>query len=191
MDSPGHVDFSSEVSSALRLSDGALVLVDVVEGVSPQTHTVLRQAWEERVRTCLVLNKVDRLILEMDKSPEEIYLHLQNIIEQANAVISELISSDYVKKGEGAFQSKRLEQEEDDLEERENACFFSPVKGNVAFSSAIDCWAFTIEGFAKRLAEKMGMNPRVLQKYLWGDYYYSNKKVTTKPPSESSRPMLV
>ena len=42
IDSPGHVDFSNEVSSALRLSDGALILVDVNQGVEPQTHTVIK-----------------------------------------------------------------------------------------------------------------------------------------------------
>lgn len=92
MDSPGHVDFTNEVSSALRLSDGALVLVDVVEGVSPQTLTVLRQAWEEKVRTCLVLNKIDRLILERSMDAEDIFQHVQNIIEQVNAIISLFIN---------------------------------------------------------------------------------------------------
>ncbi len=69
IDSPGHVEFSSEVSSALQLSDGALVIVDVVEGVSSQTHTVIKQAWEAKVKTCLVLNKIDRLFIDLDMSP--------------------------------------------------------------------------------------------------------------------------
>lgn len=73
IDSPGHVDFSSEVSSALRMSDGGLVLVDVNEGVSPQTHTVIKQAWAEKVKMCLVLNKIDRLIIERAMSGQEIY----------------------------------------------------------------------------------------------------------------------
>jgi ribosome assembly protein 1 len=70
IDSPGHVDFSIEVSSAVMLSDGALILIDVVEGVSPQTQTVIKQAWDAKIKTCLVLNKMDRLIVdkEMDAS---------------------------------------------------------------------------------------------------------------------------
>ena len=96
MDSPGHVDFSSEVSSALRLSDGAVVLVDVVEGVSAQTHTVLRQAFEEKVKTCLVLNKLDKLMIDGHMDALEIYLHLNQIIEQVNSIVAELISKDYL-----------------------------------------------------------------------------------------------
>ena len=98
MDSPGHVDFSSEVSSALRLSDGAIVLVDVVEGVSAQTHTVLRQAFEERVKTCLVLNKLDKLIIEGHMDALEIYQRLNQIVEQVNSIVAELISKEYFNK---------------------------------------------------------------------------------------------
>ena len=82
IDSPGHVDFSSEVSTGLRLCDGAIVVVDAVEGVCPQTQVVLQQAWVEGIKPCLVINKVDRLILELHYTPTEAYYHLQQILEQ-------------------------------------------------------------------------------------------------------------
>lgn len=77
------------------------------------------------------------------------------------------------------------------LEQRENELFFSPEKGNVAFSSALDCWAFNLTIFARKLAAKFGMNPRALQKFLWGDYFYADKKVTKKPKYEGQKPMFV
>lgn len=87
IDSPGHVDFSSDVSTAVRVCDGALVVVDVVEGVCVQTQAVLRQAWDERVRPCLVLNKIDRLIKELQLTPAEAYAHMCRLLEQASALV--------------------------------------------------------------------------------------------------------
>ena len=104
IDSPGHIDFSSEVSTASRLCDGALVLVDAVEGVCSQTVTVLRQTWTEHLKPLLVVNKVDRLITELKMSPGEAYIHLSKLLEQVNAVIGSF------------FQGERMEE---DLQWRE------------------------------------------------------------------------
>ena len=104
IDSPGHIDFSSEVSTASRLCDGALVLVDAVEGVCSQTVTVLRHTWTERLKPLLVINKVDRLIVELKMSPNEAYIHLSKLLEQVNAVIGSF------------FQGERMEE---DLQWRE------------------------------------------------------------------------
>lgn len=87
IDSPGHIDFSSEVSTASRLCDGAVVLVDAVEGVCSQTVTVLRQTWVEKLKPILVINKMDRLITEWKLSPSEAYTHLSKLLEQVNAVM--------------------------------------------------------------------------------------------------------
>ncbi|CAI7863000.1 unnamed protein product, partial [Closterium sp. NIES-54] len=77
IDSPGHIDFCSEVSTAARVSDGAVVLVDAVEGVHIQTHAVLRQACLERLQPVLVINKMDRLITELMLTPAEAYERLK------------------------------------------------------------------------------------------------------------------
>src|SRR5271163_2542490 len=104
IDSPGHIDFSSEVSTASRLCDAAVVLVDAVEGVCSQTVTVLRQVWIEKLKPLLVINKIDRLVTELKMSPAEAYSHLGRVLEGVNAVIG------------GFFQGERME---DDLLWRE------------------------------------------------------------------------
>lgn len=176
VDSPGHIDFSSEVSIASRLCDGALVLIDVVEGIQSQTITVLRQAWNDKLKPILVLNKIDRLFTELRLTPSEVYTHLKKIIEQANVIIGNLYMDDRILQDEQFRQRNEQNEVENDFVEKDDSdLYFQPEKNNVIFGSAIDNWGFTIKQFLKFYEKKLGFKSENLQKCLWGDYYLDPK----------------
>lgn len=143
IDSPGHVDFSSEVTAALRVTDGALVVVDTIEGVCVQTETVLRQALSERIKPVLVINKVDRALLELQLSKEDLYQNFSRCVESVNVIIAT-----YFDKALGDVQ-------------------VYPEKGTIAFGSGLHGWAFTIRQFAARYAKKFGTDQNKMMERLW------------------------
>jgi len=151
IDSPGHVDFSSEVTAALRVTDGALVVVDCIEGVCVQTETVLRQAIQERIRPVLVLNKVDRCVLELQLPPEEAYQSFQKSIENVNVIVA-------------TYHDEAL----GDLT-------LSPFAGKIAFGSGLHQWAFTIKRFARTYAIKLKTTRGKMIKRLWGDSFFKKE----------------
>jgi ribosome assembly protein 1 len=193
IDSPGHVDFCGEVSAAVRLCDGCLIIVDVVEGVCPQTISALRQAWMEHLKPILILNKIDRLILEQKLAPLDAYVRMQQLIEQINVIVGELFTSDVFQEYSVQEEGKRSETRERTVsgslpdsftfdwsnpldEEDDSDLYFNPVSGNVIFASAFDCWAFSIPSFSSVLSSKLGISEVALSKTLWGDFYIDNKK---------------
>ncbi|XP_068149232.1 elongation factor-like GTPase 1 isoform X1 [Drosophila tropicalis] len=190
IDSPGHVDFSSEVSTAVRLCDGAIVVVDVVEGVGPQTRACLRQIYEEQLKPVLVLNKLDRLILEKQMTPLDAYGHLQQLLEQINAVLGSIFASDVLAR-EDITQKDNQESALEDVDDSE--LYFSPEQGNVIFSSAYDGWAFAIHDFAKFYTDRLEISTSELNKVLWGDYFYNSKKKQCLPKAQekAKKPMFV
>ena len=158
IDSPGHVDFSSEVTAALRITDGALVVVDCVEGVCVQTETVLRQALGERIRPVLTVNKMDRCFLELQLEGEEAYTTYLRVIENANVILA-------------TYQDDAM----GDLQ-------VYPDKGTVSFSAGLHGWAFTLTTFAQLYAAKFGVEESKMMEKLWGDNFFdpATKKWTKK-----------
>jgi len=167
IDSPGHVDFSSEVTAALRVTDGALVVVDCVEGVCVQTETVLRQALNERIKPVLFVNKVDRFLLELQLDQEEAYQSFRKAIESVNVIIA-------------TYNDKLL----GDVQ-------VLPEKGTVGFGSGLQQWGFTLGRFAKLYAAKFGVPQDKLMLRLWGDNYFDpeGKKWTSRSETDSGKPL--
>ncbi|KAM7410170.1 hypothetical protein PAMA_001560 [Pampus argenteus] len=167
IDSPGHVDFSSEVTAALRVTDGALVVVDCVSGVCVQTETVLRQAIGERIKPVLMMNKMDRALLELQLEAEDLYQTFQRIIETVNVIISTYGEDEHGPMGN---------------------IMIDPVIGTVGFGSGLHGWAFTLKQFAEMYAAKFAAKGNAkltpaehckkvedMMKKLWGDRYFDQE----------------
>eukprot|EP00961_Rhodomonas_salina_P285924 3863675-Rhodomonas_salina.5 len=162
IDSPGHVDFSAEVTAALRITDGALVVVDCIEGVSVQTETVLRQALGERIRPVVTINKLDRGFLELKLDWETFYSNFVKHVENVNVIIAT-----YRDEAMGDLQ-------------------VYPEKGTVGFSAGLHGWAFTLPQFSRMYAKKFGVAEEKMCERLWGENYFNpaEKKWTKSGDSD-------
>ncbi len=120
IDTPGHVDFGGDVTRAMRAVDGVIVVVDAVEGVMPQTETVLRQALRENVKPVLFINKVDRLINELELTPDQMQERFIRVITDVNKLIKAMKPEKY--------KDWMLKVED----------------GSVAFGSALYKWAVSV-----------------------------------------------
>ena len=108
IDTPGHIDFSGAVTRSLRAVDGALVVVDAVEGPMTQTETVLMQALRERVKPILFINKVDRLIKEIKLSPQEIQRKFAKILLRVNTLIEKYAPVEHKKDWQVTIEDSRV-----------------------------------------------------------------------------------
>jgi len=153
IDSPGHVDFSSEVTAALRVTDGALVVVDCVSGVCVQTETVLRQAIAERIRPVLFMNKMDRALLELQLEQEDLFQTFQRVVENVNVIIATYADDD------GPMGIVRVD----------------PCNGSVGFGSGLHGWAFTLKQFSEMYSKKFNVPVDKLMKKLWGESFFNPK----------------
>jgi len=170
IDSPGHVDFSSEVTAALRVTDGALVVVDCVSGVCVQTETVLRQAIAERIRPVLFMNKMDRALLELQLEQEDLYQTFQRIVENVNVIVATYADDD------GPMGIVRVDVN----------------NGSVGFGSGLHGWAFTLKQFAEMYASKFGVDIDKMMKKLWGESFFNAKtKKWSKTKEEGNKRSFV
>ena len=121
IDTPGHVDFGGDVTRAMRAVDGAVVLACAVEGIMPQTETVLRQALKEKVRPILFINKADRLIKELKLTPEMMQERFVKIINKLNELIAKIAPPEFKQKWQ-----------------------VSVSDGSVCFGAAFTNWALSV-----------------------------------------------
>jgi len=164
MDCPGHVNFSDEMTAAMRLSDGVCIVVDAVEGVMLGTERAIKHAASKGLPMVLLVNKVDRLIIELRLPPKDAYHKLRQTINEVNRV----------------------------LERTPSKIRMNPILRNVCFSSAKFGWSFTLASFAKLYSQETDMNSGMFEKRLWGDaYLWSDRRIRKRPEVQENKRTFV
>lgn len=161
MDTPGHVNFSDEVTAALRLCDGVVLIVDAADGVLMNTERLLQHALKEGMAITLCINKIDRLILELRLPPNDAYHKIKRIIDEVNLLIGD--------------QGQLL----------------SPLLGNVCFASSQYSVCFTLKSFAKLYLDRTNTRSITYKQFaskLWGNLYLDGEtsKFVFDPPRKHS-----
>ncbi|KAG1173312.1 hypothetical protein G6F70_005257 [Rhizopus microsporus] len=149
LDTPGHTNFIDEVVAATRLADGVVIVVDIVEGVMVNTEQVIKHCVREGLAMTLVINKMDRLILELKLPPADAYFKVRHAIEEVNTVIRSTPGGENIR--------------------------LSPELGNVCFASTQVGWIFSLKSFARLYAEsyEADFDEDAFAKRLWGDIYFN------------------
>jgi len=164
MDTPGHPDFFDEVMTAFRLCDGVFLVVDVIEGLTLSTERILKLAVSQNLPIVLILNKLDRLIIELKMPPGDTYYKLKHTLDQINGA---LLAADPTRK------------------------VFSPLHQNVIFASGLFGLAFTLHSFVEIYAKLYGPNfdKDEFAKRLWGDAYFDDdaRCFKSKPPKTKAQ----
>eukprot|EP00878_Enallax_costatus_P008789 GHUV01009187.1.p1 GENE.GHUV01009187.1~~GHUV01009187.1.p1 ORF type:complete len:741 (+),score=244.40 GHUV01009187.1:354-2576(+) len=179
IDCPGHVNFNDEVTAAMRLADGILLVVDVLEGVGAATERAIQQAVAEGLAITLIISKMDRLITELKLPPVDAYHKIAFTIEEVNTVIRTATgtpTNGAVANGVAKSSSTPL---------------LDPVQGNVAFASCAYGYGFTLKSFAQLYKGVCGDDPQDVllidefAKRLWGDvWYYPEERVFRRKPPQ-------
>lgn len=168
VDTPGHISFEDESTAALQAVDGMVLVIDVVEGLGFRDKNLITQALQQNLPICVILNKIDRLILDLRLPPRDAYYKLEYIIDDINAFIenSEFLSA----------YSHLMD--------------ISPLIGNVIFASSNLQLAFSLDSFADLYFENKDMgdvDPKEFKEYLWGDVFYNISKNTFSLSSQSGK----
>uniref|UniRef100_A0A8C2DCD5 116 kDa U5 small nuclear ribonucleoprotein component n=1 Tax=Cyprinus carpio TaxID=7962 RepID=A0A8C2DCD5_CYPCA len=164
MDTPGHVNFSDEVTSSVRLSDGIVLFIDAAEGVMLNTERLIKHAVQEKLAITVCINKVDRLIVELKLPPTDAYYKLRHIVDEVNGLL----------RYPTMFTGR---------------CF---CRYYITYSTDDIC--FTLGSFAKIYSDTYGdINYMEFAKRLWGDIYFNPKtrKFTKKAPNSNSQRSFV
>ena len=168
IDTPGHPNFVDEVATSIRIADGVILVVDVIEGVTLHTESIIKHALDEELQILLIVNKLDRLVLELKLPPSDAYLKIRRTIEKVNHKI-------------------KINDHKKVIKEK-----LSPQLGNVIFSSGLYGWAFTLKSFAQihlniKGDRKSQVDPDQFSRFLWGDVYFDEetRKFAKKPPRQN------